>query len=56
MVLASYPTPHATPFFLLPEDPYPVLLRPNSTPQWEPDPAPARRQRRPQAGTGHAYM
>jgi hypothetical protein len=26
----SWPTPHTTPFFLPPEDPYPVLLRPNS--------------------------
>ena len=38
----SWPTPHTTPFFLPPEDPYPVLLRPNSTPQREPDPAPTR--------------
>ena len=27
------PTPHTTPFFLPPEGPYPVLLRPNSTQQ-----------------------
>jgi hypothetical protein len=32
----SWPTPHTTPFFLPPEDPYQVLLRPNSTPHWEP--------------------
>jgi hypothetical protein len=46
MVLASpgsllTPPPSSFP----PEDPCPVLLSPNSTPQWEPDPAPARRQR-----------
>ena len=29
----SWPTPHTTLFFLPPEDPYPVILRPNSTPQ-----------------------
>ena len=34
--------------FLPPEDPYPVLLSPNSTPPWELDPAPARRPQRPQ--------
>ena len=28
----SWPTPHATPLFLPPEDPSPVLLRPNSIP------------------------
>jgi hypothetical protein len=28
------------PFFLPPEDPYPVLLRPNSTPQWGTRPRP----------------
>ena len=44
------PTPHTTPFFLPPED-YPVLHRPNSTPQWEPYPTAARRPRRPQSGT-----
>jgi hypothetical protein len=50
----SWPTPHTTPFCLPPGDPScPVLLGPNSTPQWKPDPAPARRPRRPQAGTGH---
>ena len=38
MVL-SWPTPHTTPVFLPPEDPFPVLLRHNSTPLWEPDPA-----------------
>ncbi len=26
----SWPTPHTTPFFLPPEDPFPVLLHPNS--------------------------
>jgi hypothetical protein len=26
----SWPTPHTTPFFLPPEDPFPVLFRPNS--------------------------
>jgi hypothetical protein len=26
----SWPTHHTTPFFFTPEDPYPVLLRPNS--------------------------
>ena len=26
----SWPTPHTTPFFLPPEDPYPILLRRNS--------------------------
>jgi hypothetical protein len=26
----SWPTPHTTPFFLPPEDPYPVLLHPKS--------------------------
>ncbi len=49
----SWPTAHTTPFFLPPEDPYPVLLRPNSTAQWEHDPAPARLALRPKAGTGH---
>ena len=49
----SWPTPHTTPLFLPPEDPFPVLLRHNSTPPWEPDPALARRQRQQQAGTGH---
>ena len=49
----SWPIPHTTPFFLPPEDPYPVLLRPNSTAQWEHDPAPARLALRPKAGTGH---
>jgi hypothetical protein len=49
MVLA-WPTPHTTPFFLPPEDPFPVLLRHNSTPLWEPDPALARRPRQQQAG------
>jgi hypothetical protein len=34
---------HTTPFFLPPEDPFPVLLQHNSTQLWEPDPAPARR-------------
>jgi hypothetical protein len=29
----SWPTPHTTPFFLPPEDPSPVLLRPNSIPE-----------------------
>jgi len=29
----AWPTPHTTPFFLSPEDPYPVLLRPNSIPE-----------------------
>ena len=47
MVLAS-PGP-LLPFFLPPEDPFPVLfpvlLRHNSTPLWDPDPAPARRPR-----------
>jgi hypothetical protein len=47
----SWPTPHTTPFFLPPE--FPVLLRHNSTPLWEPDPALARRPRQQQAGTGH---
>jgi len=41
----SWPTPHTTPFFLPPEDLFPVLLRHNSIPLWEPDPAPARRPR-----------
>jgi hypothetical protein len=36
-----------------PEDPYPVLLRPNSTPKLEPDPAPSSCPRWLQAGTGH---
>jgi hypothetical protein len=49
----SWPTPHTTPFFLPPEDPFPVLLRHNSTPLWEPDPTLARRLRQQQAGTGH---
>jgi hypothetical protein len=49
----SWPTPHTTPFFLPPEDPFPVLLSHNSTPLWEPDPSLARRQRQQQAGTGH---
>ena len=49
----SWPTPHTTPFFLPPEDPFPVLLRHNSTPLWEPDPALARRLRQQQAGTGY---
>ena len=51
--LLSWPTPHTTPFFLPPEDPFPVLLRHNSTPLWEPDPALARRPLLLQAGTGH---
>jgi len=50
MVLAS-PGP-LLPFFLPPEDPFPVLfpvlLRHNSTPLWDPDPAPARRPRQQQ--------
>jgi len=29
----SWPTPHTTPLFLPPEDPSPVLLRPNSIPE-----------------------
>ena len=49
----SWPTPHTTRFFLPPEDPFPVLLRHNSTPLWEPDPALARLPRQQQAGTGH---
>jgi len=36
----SWPIPHTTPFFLPPEDPYPVLLRPNSTPQRRTRPRP----------------
>jgi hypothetical protein len=28
----SWPTPHTIPFFLPPEDPFPVLLRPPKTP------------------------
>ena len=52
MVLPS-PGPLLTPpFFLPPEDLFPVLLLHNSTPLWEPDPAPARRPRQQQAGTG----
>jgi len=38
----SWPTPHTIPFFLPPEDPFPVLLRHNSTPLREPDPTLAR--------------
>ena len=49
----SWPTPHTTPFFLPPEDPFPVLLRHNSTQLWEPDPALARRPLQQQARTGH---
>ena len=49
----SWPTPHTIPFFLPPEVPFPVLLRHNSTPLWEPDPALSRRPRQQQAGTGH---
>jgi hypothetical protein len=46
------PPPSSSP----PKTPIPVLLRPNSIPQWEPDPAPTRRPRRPQAGTGHRQV
>ena len=50
MVLASpgplLPPPSSS------EDPFPVLLRHNSTPLWEPDPALARRPRKQQTGTG----
>jgi hypothetical protein len=53
MVLASPGPLLTTPFFLPPEDPFPVLLRHNSTSLWEPDPALARRPRQQQAGTGH---
>ena len=56
IIIISWPTPHTTPFFLPPEDPFPVLLRHNSTPLWEPDPAPARRPRQQQAGTGHGRL
>ena len=49
----SWTTPHTTPFFLPHKDPFPVLLRHNSTPLREPDPALARRPRQQQAGTGH---
>ena len=44
---------HTTPFFLPPEDPFPVLLSHNSTPLWEPDPALARLHQQQQAGTEH---
>ena len=37
-LILSWPTQHTTPFFLPSEDPYLVLLRPNSTPKWEPYP------------------
>jgi hypothetical protein len=36
----SWPTPHTTPFFLPPEDPSPVLLRPNSIPEGREEPSP----------------
>jgi hypothetical protein len=55
MVLAP-PGPLLTPPpgpLLPPEDPFPVLLRHNPTPLWEPDPDPARRQLQQKAGTGH---
>jgi hypothetical protein len=48
----SWPTSHTTPFFLPPEDPFPVLLSHNSTPLWEPDPALASRQWQQKSGTG----
>jgi hypothetical protein len=37
----SWPTPYTTPFFLPPEDPYPVLLRPNSIPEHSAEMLPA---------------
>ena len=44
MVLGrSWPTPHTTPLFLPPEDPSPVLLRPNSIPEWREEPHPPNR-------------
>ena len=48
----SWPTPHTNPFFPPREDPYRVLLRPNSTLQWEPNPAEREREREREKGEG----